>query len=276
MFASARYTSESSHTCVQLGRLYTRVLCSGILCLRNFQRDQNRKIIHLFGKGSSKISKIKRFLFSERLNVDTGFNGSRTSFFAKAKSSWVSIIDGVENVIKKREREKVLDISNDSFLHFLLRKLLRIRSFVAFDRSFHVAIRSIQFLARCEKSIISILIDDVFKNYDPLNETSEIGLLIPTSGRFFTSSTIKCHARAKWSTKELTRQRRGRSCRSKENKNKTFPLEKKEHTVERGKFANYAHLSLIILYFLLPSLLPYNNKHTFAEFPVSVLRRHGG
>lgn len=166
VLASARYTSESSHTCVQLGRLYTRVLCSGILCLRNFQRDQNRKIIHLFGKGSSKISKIKRFLFSERLNVDTGFNGSRTSFFAKAKSSWVSIIDGVENVIKKREREKVLDISNDSFLHFLLRKLLRIRSFVAFDRSFHVAIRcSIQFLARCEKSIISILIDDVFKNY---------------------------------------------------------------------------------------------------------------
>lgn len=106
VLASARYTSESSHTCVQLGRLYTRVLCSGILCLRNFQRDQNRKIIHLFGKGSSKISKIKRFLFSEWLNVDTGFNGSRTSFFAKAKSSWVSIIDGVENVIKKREREK--------------------------------------------------------------------------------------------------------------------------------------------------------------------------
>lgn len=128
VLASARYTSESSHTCVQLGRLYTRVLCSGILCLRNFQRDQNRKIIHLFGKGSSKI---KRFLFSERLNIDTGFNGSRTSFFAKAKSSWVSIIDGVENVIKKREREreKVLDISRRT-IHFSIFSFVNFSGYV--------------------------------------------------------------------------------------------------------------------------------------------------
>lgn len=40
------------------------------------------------------------------------------------------------------------------------------------------------------------------------------------------------------------------------NENKTFPLGKKEErTVERGKFANYAHLSLIILYSVPPSPL---------------------
>lgn len=177
----------------------------------------------------------------------------------------------------KREREKKSWIFRT--IHFSIFSFVNFSGYVlsspSIDPFTWPSARS-NFSLDAKKSIISIFIDDVFKNYDPLNETSEIGLLIPTSGRFFTSSTIKCHARAKWSTKELTRQRRGRSCRSKENKNKTFPLEKKEHTVERGKFANYAHLSLIILYFLLPSLLPYNNKHTFAEFPVSVLRRHGG
>lgn len=130
MLASARHTSESSHTCVQLGRrdihIYIHVfyVWEFYVSLRDinkgiyrpsFQRDQNRKIIRLFGKRSLFSIflnlPIRDVYFPNRLNTDT----DRGRVFSR---KLYAIVDFPSSVaLLKKEREKNLDTSRRT-IHF--------------------------------------------------------------------------------------------------------------------------------------------------------------
>lgn len=132
------------------------------------------------------------------------------------------------------------------------------------------------------KTIISI--DDVFKNYVSMNhQTRRAGSIFPFP-RVVVSSMIKCYARATRSTKELTRQRRGRSCRSKETKIKRSRSGRKKNT-QRGTWKVCQLRPLISNYPLFrPSLPPLFPPSSFLTIINTLsrnslrlfLRRHGG